>query len=150
VIVIDRVVGPWGHQLRWPAFSVRVPEADAERLPEILTAIPPDRVRRMQRAGAAVWRRFAWLSHPALHRLARAALAANAAAAAEAAAYDEPLGQRTRPWLRPLRRGGWRDDAFHTLLQWLHHRLQQRRAAEPGQEAPRPRERGGGREAGAD
>ncbi|GBF90972.1 exostosin-like glycosyltransferase [Raphidocelis subcapitata] len=126
VIVIDRVVGPWGHQLRWSAFSVRVAEADAERLPELLTAIPPDRVRRMQRAMAAVWRRFVWLSHPALHRLALEAMEANAEAAAEAAKWGDPLGQRTRPWLRPLQRGDWRDDAFQTVLQWLYSKLQQR------------------------
>ena len=129
MIVIDRVVGPWGHQLRWPAFSVRVAEAEVARLPEILTAVPPDRVRRMQRAMAAVWRRFAWLSHPALHRMALDALAANAEAAAEMERYGEPFGQQDRPWLRPLARGEWQDDAFRTLLQWLHHKLLQRDAA---------------------
>ena len=105
---------------------MRVPEADVERLPELLAAIPPDRVRRMQRAMAAVWRRFAWLSHPALHRMALETLDANAEVATEAAKWGDPLGQRTRPWLRPLQRGEWRDDAFHTVLQWLYHKLQQR------------------------
>ncbi|GBF96649.1 exostosin-like glycosyltransferase [Raphidocelis subcapitata] len=138
VIVIDKVVGPWGHQLRWSAFSVRVAEADVGRLPEILQAVPPDRVARMQRAAAAVWRRFAWLSHPVLVRGAGELLEANARAAAAAAVNGainatgsvQPQQQAQQAgWLRP---GAWRDDAFHTILQWLHHKLAQREAGSAG------------------
>jgi hypothetical protein len=127
VIVIDGVVGPWGHQLRWRAFGVRVPEADVERLPEILAAIPPARVRRMQRAAAAVWRRFAWLSHPAVLRQAHELIAANAAPGANnttnrsSSSNSDADEEVFRP--RPLAHGGWRGDAFHTLLEWLHHKL---------------------------
>ncbi|GBF90959.1 exostosin-like glycosyltransferase [Raphidocelis subcapitata] len=147
VIVIDRVVGPWGHQLRWSAFSVRVAEADAERLPELLTAIPEARVRAMQRTLATVWRRFAWMSHPELHRQLRTLAASNsrAAEAAEAARPKADGGgggggggdgnssggggaaQRAQA-LHALAPGAWRDDAFHTLLQWLYSKLQQRGA----------------------
>jgi len=118
-------------------FSVRVPEADVEQLPELLIAIPPARIRQMQRAMAAVWHRFAWLSHPALHRIAREVMEENAKAAAEKLLWGDPLGQQTRPWLKALRPGEWRDDAFHTIVQWLHHKLEQRRGqqlkvGEPG------------------
>lgn len=34
--------------LNWDSFSVHIPAADAERLPEILRAIPESRVREMQ------------------------------------------------------------------------------------------------------
>ncbi|KAI8474753.1 MAG: exostosin-like glycosyltransferase [Monoraphidium minutum] len=130
VVVIDKVVGPWGHQLRWQAFSVRVAQADTPRLPEILLAISNDRVRQMQRAMAAVWHRFAWLGHPLLHRQAREVAAANAAAAAETRTKGL-LGADAddKPWLRPLAPGQWRDDAFGTVMQVLHHKLEQRRAA---------------------
>jgi hypothetical protein len=134
VIVIDKVVGPWGHQLRWQAFSVRVAEADVARLPEILTAIPPDRVTRMQRAAAAVWRRFVWLSHPVLVRGAGELIQSNArAVAANGTANPTGSGDAQQPaWLRPLPPGAWRDDAFHTILQWLHHKLSQRGARGAG------------------
>jgi hypothetical protein len=39
------------------AFSVRVLEKDIIRIPEILTQIPPERVREMQAALARVWNR---------------------------------------------------------------------------------------------
>ena len=172
VIVIDGVVGPWGHQLRWRAFSVRVREADVARLPEILLAIPPARVARMQRALAGVWRRFAWLSHPWLLRQARELQAVNERARRRllegradgggggggggggnsSAAADEAdaaaMEAARPPWLRGLRRGEWRDDAFGSVVQWLHHKLRQREAAAAGAGGGAP-DGGGGGAAGA-
>ena len=103
-----------------------MPQADVSRLPAILTSIPPDRVRRMQRAGAAVWRRFAWLSHPELHRLAVRELRGNVEQIEYMRKWEDPYGQRGRPWLRPLQPGGWRGDAFSSVMDWLRHKLQQR------------------------
>lgn len=123
---MDNVAGPWGHQLRWPAFSVRVAEADAERLPEILLSIPPERYARMRRAAAAVWTRFAWLRHPAIGRLARRQMEENVRAVAELRPWLEPFEQQRARWLRPLARGDWRRDAFSTLMAWLHHKMLQR------------------------
>jgi len=116
VIVIDRVVGPWGHQLRWQAFSVRVPEADVE------LAIPPARIRQMQRMIANVWRRFAWLSHPEIYKQVRKEVRKNAAIV-----RDQKQQETSRQVWHELAPGAWRDDAFHTIVQWLHHKLEQRR-----------------------
>ncbi len=139
MIVIDRVVGSWGHQLRWPAFSVRVAESDVDRLPEILTAIPPKKISRMQRAAAAVWRRFAWLSHPVLLRRARelqqaARLKAAESGAGQTEGRDDEEAQQA-VWARgQLGFGEWQDDAFGTIMQWLYHKLQQRQGAAAGGE----------------
>ena len=173
VIVMDGVVGPWGHQLRWQAFSVRVREADIERLPEILLAIPPARVRQMQRMIANVWRRFAWLSHPEVYSQVVRAAQDNAGRVrfkkltapgrqvdpndvhcceddddeAEEAEAGAGGGARAAERLHALKPGQWRDDAFHTLLQWLHHKLLERRQSQgqrQRQQGARQR-RGGGR-----
>lgn len=34
--------------------------------------------------------------------------------------------------LHALAPGAWRDDAFHTLLQWLYHKLEERQAVARG------------------
>jgi hypothetical protein len=102
----------------------------------------------MQRAMAAVWTRFAWLAHPELHRLAVKEMKGNAEQYHYMRQWEDPYGQRTMPWLRPLGPGGWRDDAFHTILQWLHHKLEKRGQAlqqqARTQEQQTARELGGG------
>ena len=42
-----------------PAFSLRIPQEDAEKLPEILLAVPEERRQEMRRAMARVWQRCA-------------------------------------------------------------------------------------------
>lgn len=42
------------------AFSLRVAQADMARVPDILEAVPAERVQQMQVALAKVWHRCAW------------------------------------------------------------------------------------------
>lgn len=53
-------MGAWGTVLDWPAFSVRVAEADIPQLEDILRAIPEAEVAAKLRVAAAVGRRFEW------------------------------------------------------------------------------------------
>ena len=53
VVVGDHSVLPFdGDALDWKQFSIRIPERDLDRLPDILTAIPPWQLKRMQQAAA--------------------------------------------------------------------------------------------------
>lgn len=47
--------------LDFPSFALRIPQADMERVPDILLAVPPEKVAELQRGLARVWRRCeAW------------------------------------------------------------------------------------------
>lgn len=48
VIIIDNVELTWHSIMDLDAYSLRVPQADMARLPEILKAVPPENVARMQ------------------------------------------------------------------------------------------------------
>ena len=41
-------------------FTLRIPQADAEQLPEILLAVPEERRQEMRRNLARVWQKCAW------------------------------------------------------------------------------------------
>lgn len=59
----DHIVQPWeGDLLDWAAFSLRVPNADLPRLPDILAAVTPAEIARLQAGLAEVWPRFLWHS----------------------------------------------------------------------------------------
>ena len=58
VIIQDKVQVAFETVLDLPSFSLRIPEADMERVPEILGAVAPERIQAMQQALAAVWRRW--------------------------------------------------------------------------------------------
>ena len=105
------------------AFTIRIPQADCERLPDILAAVPESRRLEMQRNLANVWQRFTYSSYRPFAKLFREEQARNAASAATApaaAAGDaEPLSlPATVPDLDPTA-----DDAFSTIMQWLHSRI---------------------------
>jgi hypothetical protein len=73
----DAVRPPFDGALRWRDFALELREADAERLPELLAAVPPARIAEMQRRLALLWHRYAWLSHPLLRRAADEGLLRN-------------------------------------------------------------------------
>lgn len=112
------------------AFTVRIAQADAEKLPDILLAIPHEKRQEMRAALARVWQRFTYSSYrPYAKRFrelqqqhAEAATAAQAGAAAGAAAeqqQQQPLSlPATVPDLDPAA-----DDAFSTIMAWLHSRI---------------------------
>lgn len=57
VIIVDNVDVSFESVLDYPSFTVRIPEADAEKLPEILQAVPEERRQEMRTALAKVWKR---------------------------------------------------------------------------------------------
>uniref|UniRef100_A0A7R9V264 Exostosin GT47 domain-containing protein n=1 Tax=Chlamydomonas euryale TaxID=1486919 RepID=A0A7R9V264_9CHLO len=110
VVVMDRVHAVFESVLNWDLFSVRVAEAEVERLPEILAAIPEDKVKRMQARLSKVWHRFAYASGGLL----RAGLER---------VFEQKLYRQRVPDAHPL----LRDDALATILQWLHSKAQRGR-----------------------
>jgi hypothetical protein len=64
VIVIDIAVGPWGAELDWETFSIRIHSQNISNIPAILKAVPMITIKSIQDKLASIWHRFAWLSHP--------------------------------------------------------------------------------------
>ena len=61
--VQDHIVQPWeGDLLDWADFSLRVANTDLPRLADILAAVTPAEIARLQAGLAAVWPRFLWHS----------------------------------------------------------------------------------------
>lgn len=56
-IIVDEVDVSFESIIDLSAFTVRIPQKDAERLPEILLAIPPEQRAELQRNLARVWQR---------------------------------------------------------------------------------------------
>ncbi len=48
---------PFGNALRLEDFSLRIAEADMDRVPEILRAVPPEEEARLAANVRRVWRR---------------------------------------------------------------------------------------------
>jgi hypothetical protein len=126
VIVIDMAVGPWGHQMQWDRFSVRIHSNDSARIPEILKAMSPEAIENMQRNLAQVWHRQAWLSHPQWSSDARVVLVRNRAVKADWKRQNKTDESEVKPWIRTLSFEDTENDAFNTLIQWLHYKLTER------------------------
>ena len=109
--------------LDWSEFSIRIPERDAARVVRILREVPPERVEAMQDALGKVWHRFAYLSHPAEIRKAQEARQTNEQQQAGAATAG--FASRPHPYTGDL----VKDDAFSTIMQWLHSRMLHNRRA---------------------
>ena len=58
VIIMDEVDVSFESIIDLSAFTVRIPQADAEKLPEILLAISEERRDEMRRNMAKVWHRW--------------------------------------------------------------------------------------------
>jgi len=109
VVVMDRVHAVFESVLDWDLFSVRVAEAEVERLPEILAAIPDDKVERMQARLLSVAHRFLYSSGHVVTRMLHRIHAHN----------RQPLPSDNHPMRR--------DDALATILQWLHSKARRGR-----------------------
>jgi hypothetical protein len=48
---------PFESVLDFSAFALRIPQADLKKVPEILNAVPEDKVVEMQKALGKAWRR---------------------------------------------------------------------------------------------
>lgn len=72
VIIQDQVHVAFESLLKFPAFSVRVAQADMPRIPQILMGIRPQRLAKLQSNLKKVWHRFAYLSQPLIRQRAEA------------------------------------------------------------------------------
>ncbi|KAL4447245.1 hypothetical protein ABPG77_007278 [Micractinium sp. CCAP 211/92] len=136
VIIMDEVDVSFESIIDLPAFTVRIPQKDAEKLAEILLAISPEQREEMQRNLARVWQRFAYSSYRAYVPRFKEIQASHAAEAAARAAgietetiggisRDQPAASQlapslpeTVPDLDPEA-----DDAFSTAMAWLYSRI---------------------------
>ncbi|KAL4426069.1 hypothetical protein ABPG77_007865 [Micractinium sp. CCAP 211/92] len=126
-IIVDEVDVSFESILDCPAFTVRIPQADAEKLPEILQAIPEKRRLEMRHNLARVWQRFTWSSYRPYARAFREIQAQHREAAqaeGPATALSLPATQQD---LDPLA-----NDAFGTVMAWLHARIPHTRGLEGG------------------
>ena len=113
---------------------MRIPQADAERLPEVLAAVPEERRREMRRALSAAWQKFGYTSYGPYARKVRELQRANAEEAAAARRERQAEGggggggdgdaapaslPAAVPDLDPAA-----DDAFGTIMAWLHSRIE--------------------------
>ncbi|KAG1664535.1 hypothetical protein FOA52_013002 [Chlamydomonas sp. UWO 241] len=148
VVIQDGVHQTLESALDWSTFSVRIPEAEVHRTLEILLALPDTKVRAMQVQLSRVWHRFRYVTGPGLATMTRGMLRDNlqeharqrkealeAAAAAAINAADTSTQQLQDTHLRPLvrlprpfRGDPTVDDAFSTILQWLHSKVDTRGA----------------------
>jgi len=124
VLIMDDVDLAWGTVLDYSRFSIRVPEADMARLYDILAAVPPEEVARMQAALRAIWPRFTYYRYRLdMERRLKA------------------LGADTRHMRSqmpdPREADSLGDDALDTLMQALYAKLKAREAAEAGARAAR-------------
>ncbi len=124
VVVMDNVSEVFETILDWAQFSIRIPESDIEKTPEILKSIDDEQLQRMQRALAKVWHRFAWTTSP-LHRHVLPGIFKENLERPyfnfKKMGYPPEL-PATHPF-RAREQYPVREDAFHTLLQWLHSRI---------------------------
>lgn len=71
VIIIDGVEQIWHSIMDIGSYSLRVPHKDMAHIPEILKAVSPEDVARMQSNVGKVWRRYIWTGHRAYGQMAR-------------------------------------------------------------------------------
>ena len=125
VVVIDNVSEAYETILDWRQLGIRINESDIEHTPQILLSIGGPLILQMQRSIAKVWQRFAW-TRSALHRSVMPGM------------YQQNLKNNKERWggapelpsdhhFRPRQRYPVSEDAFSTLMQWLHGRIKHTR-----------------------
>ncbi|KXZ54467.1 hypothetical protein GPECTOR_4g532 [Gonium pectorale] len=130
VVVMDGVRGVFEDQLDFSSFSIRVREDELEGLPARLAAVPDKVLARMQQRIRTVWHRYVYASHPLIAKTLQGAINGNVGAwrqqilrdMADAKAGPEAV---ERVASRMAERASFpaADDAFNTILMWLHARL---------------------------
>ncbi|KAK9805384.1 hypothetical protein WJX73_009679 [Symbiochloris irregularis] len=112
VVIMDDVDPVFATALHWERFSIRVREADMDRLDDILTAIPAERVEQMQRALSRVWQRFMYRSFPYFGSELLATQDIHDRM------YHRAGSNTSLP--HPVTHFRDDDDAFATIIQWLY------------------------------
>ena len=108
----DDILTPWESMLNFEAYAVRIPRRDIHRLPDILRAIPADKVTAMQTALGQVWERFTYSSLAIAER--------------ERQCAREPEGRSCKELTTGLSGLGGKatgHDAIDTLMQVLQARM---------------------------
>ncbi|KAL6758371.1 exostosin-like glycosyltransferase [Haematococcus lacustris] len=140
VIIQDGVHVEFETLLNFTQFTVRVLEKDIPNLVNVLKSIPPASVRNMQRHLSRVFHRFRWAFSPQQRLAAQALTDSNlglleATRRGKAEEAGPTSGRQLQRGLQQPQQGGavrlprpFRgdvavDDAFATIMQWLHSRI---------------------------
>ncbi|GLC75556.1 hypothetical protein PLESTF_001656500 [Pleodorina starrii] len=113
VIIMDGVQVIFESILDVEQFSIRIPEGDLDRIVEILVSIPAERIKTMQDNINKVWHRFRYLG------LRMATLEARQRLTQYEEDHDGEAPKNPGSEYMVSRQ----DDAFDTILQWLHSRI---------------------------
>ncbi|GLI62946.1 hypothetical protein VaNZ11_005800 [Volvox africanus] len=121
LVIMDEVHAVFESILDWESFSIRIREDDAvlAAVPELLMSISPERLAKMQRNLARVWHRFAYTTSPILRKTVDYTVRLNTEMLP--AGVEGPVPQDS-PY-QPVTSFPYNDDAFHTIIQWLYHRI---------------------------
>ncbi|GIL54494.1 hypothetical protein Vafri_10025 [Volvox africanus] len=121
LVVMDEVHAVFESVLDWESFSIRIREDDAvlTAVPELLMSISPERLAKMQRNLARVWHRFAYTAGPILRKTVEYTVKLNTEKLP--AGVEGPVPQDS-PY-HPVTSFPYKDDAFHTIIQWLYQRI---------------------------
>lgn len=115
LIIMDNVSQVWENQLEFEKFSVRIKESDVERTAELLLAISKERLNELQRNVMKVAHRYLYATGPFLKPVVSGVLDGNR--------HDQPRDRDMKSNIHPRREFPFQDDAFHTLIQYLHSRM---------------------------
>ncbi|KAG2501893.1 hypothetical protein HYH03_000391 [Edaphochlamys debaryana] len=117
LIVMDEVHAVYESILDYDSFSIRIRESALEAVPDILNAVTPAHLAKMQRHLAKVWHRFAYASGLFLGTHIKGFIEMH---------DREEEGKPQAPFDHPYQRHTsfpFADDAFGTIMQWLYHRI---------------------------
>lgn len=115
VVIKDNVHDVFESILEWSSFSVRVAEKDVDKVLDILLAIPDRTLAAMQAHLGKVWHRFRYVSTNLIKTDTANILRQN---------KMHPHGKDVGALLpHPFVGEPHVDDAFSTILQWLHSRI---------------------------
>ncbi|KXZ53466.1 hypothetical protein GPECTOR_7g916 [Gonium pectorale] len=118
VIIMDRVHAVFESILDVDSFSVRIAEANVDRILEILKAVSERAIRSKQAHLDLVWHRYRYGSLPGLASELRQLMDSNEREQERSAANSTAVRLP-----RPFKGDPTVDDAFATILQWLHSRI---------------------------
>ncbi|GFH23456.1 uncharacterized protein HaLaN_21070 [Haematococcus lacustris] len=122
LVIMDNVHAVYETILDWSKFSIRVPQARMAELPQILQAVNQTTILQMQRELAKVQHRFAYTTGP----LQRHGLRLRYRDTQHIRDSELPHLPKGHPFV-PLSRFPLRNDAFHTIMQWLYGRIKETR-----------------------
>ncbi|KAI3427182.1 hypothetical protein D9Q98_007119 [Chlorella vulgaris] len=126
VIIMDEVDVSFESIVDLSCFTLRIPQANLEKLPEVLLAVPEERRQDMRRALAYVWQKFTYSSYAPYAKVVRDIQQRNAQEAAQWHAAQGLNASTAPPASLPAPVTDLdpeADDAFTTIMAWLHSRI---------------------------